>query len=116
MSKQPDSILKVLEAVDQKFDSADKWTKGHYARDAEGNRCPENVGSCHCIVGCVIAVSPSKSFSGIASDVGRATINYLASMVREGDSCKLTEWNDAPSRTFQDIKELLHQAKSRLSK
>lgn len=109
-----ETILEVIEAVDQKLDSPDKWTKGAYARYADGSKCTEHDPSacCHCLIGAVISVSPHPNYQRLASDSGCDALNYLCSLL--GIDPAIQDWNDHPSRTFADIKSLLKNAKESL--
>lgn len=123
------TILEVLNAVDEKFSSPDKWTKGAYACDANGKSCMESnvTAACYCLVGCVIAVDPDPKYENLLSDLGRLTIKYLEKIAMENFSYNPTHpldsyikrafylWNDAPERTFADVKNLLKVAKENLS-
>lgn len=95
------SIYDVSRAVDKKLDTPAKWTKGAYARLADGigvyETCPDAAS--YCLVGCIRSLCPGP----LASE----TISYLEKIA---ECTSLISWQDHPNRTFLDIKTLLHRA------
>lgn len=108
---KPTTILEVLEAVDQKLSSSDKWTQGKYAKDNLGYGVTENspMAVCHCLVGAIISVTEMPNMQGIADKIGDDTIIFLGNMI--GDAAY--RWNDEPDRTFEEVKNLLKRAKEK---
>lgn len=106
------TIRDVLLAVDQKLSDESKWTKGWYAKDKDGMKCweksPDAV--CHCLIGAIVAVTTvAVKGPAIASDIGSKTIKFLH-VLSPYTNKTLHEWNDAPERTFQDVKNLIAKA------
>jgi|ERR1019366_1235658 hypothetical protein len=114
------TILDVINAVDEKFSSEDKWTKGVYARNADGNKVIETYPGavCWCLDGCVISLTAELQYpaASITSKLGSDVLSYFQKKIYKKFSMSLIHlWNDAPERTFQDIKNLLTECKKELS-
>jgi len=120
------TVLAVIEEMDRRFSSEDKWTQSAYARRADGVKCEElhPEAFCHCLVGQAIAVAPDRVYSGytaVLNSVGNEAVSFLLALAKKLPLSKekaswiinLSDWNDAPSTTFQDVKDLLKLAKSR---
>jgi len=72
------------------------WTQKTYARSADGDsvayNSPEAV--CWCSIGAICAVDISR--------VGERAMNILADAIEVAPS-RLTEWNDAPERSQDEV-------------
>lgn len=81
------------------IDKPEKWTKGAFARDANGYRATTNFKEavCYCIHGAL-----GVAYDGI----------YTAEAERIRRRLGLTNlvgWNDAPERTWQEVYNLLKE-------
>lgn len=122
-----ETILDVINAVDEKFSSEDKWIKGAYAKKSKFGMVVSELhpeATCWCLDGAVMCVSPTEasiqraSLGGtIANKIGTDTLIYLTRKIRNIYGCveMRNVWNDASERTFQDIKNLLAECKKELS-
>jgi hypothetical protein len=115
------TILDVINAVDEKFSSEDKWTKGSYAKDANGNKVGElhPNATCWCLDGCIISLTAELPYpsASIANKLGKNTLDYLQKILENNFNSQVYMrhlWNDAPERTFADIKNLLAECKKEL--
>lgn len=115
LAAKPETIFDVLEAVDAKLSSEDKWTKEHYARTSNGTKCSEDspLAVCYCIVGATIAASPDAKYPCLASEAGTNTLSFMTLLLKEEGETSITKWNDAFERTFLDVKRFLNRAKDR---
>lgn len=106
------TILEVLEAVDVKLDSPERWTQLAYARDVNEKRVAENHPNacCWCLVGAVISVSEDPDHTGIADAAGNLTLEFLSKQV---PTIFLHQWNDHPDRTFFEVKNFITSAKEK---
>lgn len=97
------AILRDLEALDTLFSHPSTWTQEVYARDAKGRPASSlrPTEACSwCFMGALMKV-------GASSD----TIAFLSILIPMG----ISAWNDAPGRTFADIKNLIKQAKEKIN-
>ena len=80
------------------LDSPEKWTRGWYARDAEGTACiaEDHKAACWCLLGAIRVCYPDFE-ERIAVEC----------QVRQHIGPFVDVWNDAPNRTFEDIRELV---------
>lgn len=106
------TILEVLEAVDAKLDSPEKWTKGWNAKNNIGQRVTENspAACCWCLVGAVVSISGDLIRIEIADNIVSKTLNFLK--IQSGETF-LYNWNDLPSRTFSEVKSFISIAKEK---
>ena len=76
-----------------------KWTRGTYARNASGQRCPPKSAEavCFCAVGAIDRVYSAHSNAE----------NRLDEAVRELGYDSIVYWNDTPKRTFAEVRDLL---------
>ncbi len=84
--------------VKELLDSPEKWTQRANARDS--HNLPVNPecdhAACWCLIGAIIRCYPLGS-----SDVVRR--------VDRNVGCYVNNWNDAPERTFDDVKQLVEE-------
>jgi hypothetical protein len=96
-----------IRAVKALLDAPEKWTKGAYARDANGISCSWKYNKsavCWCISGaCSVIIPYTLDWHRRASRLERELEKYLPLL-------ELVEWNDAPERTFEDIHNVLNAA------
>jgi hypothetical protein len=87
-----------LRAMLALYSEPENWTQGTYARDHQGNpKSPESEEACSwCLSGAGYCV-PGDPWPRIA---------FLRSLI----GGPLTNWNDAPERTFEDVIALLDKA------
>lgn len=78
------------------------WTQGAYWRDEFDRSCPPLDATCMCLAGAAIVVGvPGESFRSIE----RLTVELKFNKPSE-----LQAWNDAPGRTFEQVKLRLEAA------
>lgn len=84
----------------QLLDKPEKWIKGSLARTADGNSIyPESLAAVSwCLGGCLIRLYPTKTCEELAE---------LAGFPSWG---KLVDYNNAPERTFADVRAKLLEA------
>ena len=93
--------------VKELFSDESRWTRFRMARTPDGEGClPDNPdASCWCLLGaievCYSCYAGSTHFS-ILYDKIVQDLNLV------GDSFIL-EWNDAPERTFEEVKQLVER-------
>lgn len=92
--------------VAELLDSPEKWTKGAIARDENGDDSiweHDSKARCWCLTGAVFLCYGCPSFS-----VLEKLENILAD---EGfGDCEVSTWNDAPERTFEDVRRVIEKA------
>lgn len=92
-------VREVIRKVrDEVLTSEERWTKDENARDAAGNKVypRDQEAVCWCLNGAFIAIRAS---TWLALDV--------FDPLTGGD---FLAWNDAPERTFADVRQLLDRA------
>jgi len=79
-----------------------KWTNGMFARDARGRSMnPRDAeASCWCLIGAVLRCYGTNVNRCIAS------LNRL----KESIGPDVEAWNDAPERTFADVRRVIEEA------
>ncbi len=97
-----------------------KWTKGVYARNADGAGVSSNAETAvsWCLLGalnhCYNSGELPKSLREAETAIYQALLtlpDVAAEMQLFGDSMpNPARWNDAPGRTFADVKRLVEQA------
>lgn len=90
-------LLAILQKVDQQvFTSPEKWTKGSCARTKNGNPVWSYSGyaACFCLVG---------AFRRVKAPETDSVLELLTGL----PSDRIADYNDAPRRTFADIKKRL---------
>jgi len=92
--------MKILDVLS----SEDKWTKGFYAKDAEGHPVETyHPDACSfCLVGAVLVCGPSSS--------ERNTIMKALYQALTGSYGEVPKFNDDPETTFEDIVSLVKEA------
>ncbi len=75
----------------------EKWTQGWSARQADGTECNSTMDGavCWCLYGAIKECYPLDD-----PDVTSKIANAIG-------TCNITYWNDAPGRTFDDIRQLV---------
>lgn len=93
--------------------SPDKWTKGTYARDADGHAwCEDDEAVCFCVSGALqhahklSFLDPDHEDHGAVRD---AILTLYPSRVRDSLST-IPTFNDHPETTYDDILAVLHHA------
>ncbi len=77
-----------------------KWTKGVNARDSSGNpiSCLSDKATCFCLVGATFKCNGDESPDKVYKVMDKISDEIKFS---------ISEWNDAPERTFQEVKDLV---------
>lgn len=88
--------------IKELFSGPEKWTKGHNAREADGTETftHDQSARCWCLWGALI-----KCYHGLSEETSR--ISYLLQATIPGG--KVSQWNDAPERTFAEVKALVEK-------
>jgi len=98
-------MLKVRELLSDES----KWTKGTYARNSENIRvyATSLEASRWCLVGAL-----RKCYPGFGEDYYEAQRKIENTLGHSIHSfvCYLPDWNDAPERTFKEVKDLVNKA------
>ena len=85
------------------------WTQGAYARDNRGS-CVEvesPAASCFCLSGALRRAHANLGYDSFSSYAANAATLYLA---EAGAGRSIPAWNDAPSRTKDDVLKLVDRA------
>jgi hypothetical protein len=90
-----------IRAVMALLDTPEKWVKGAFARDVNGDQTPSRgtYAVCWCLTGACIAVT-----TDISSE------RHLLHAIGKYTEHRTISWNDAPERTFEDIHAILNKA------
>lgn len=100
------NTLETLRAMDALFSSPKKWRQGYYAYDAIGRMVePRDNHACGwCLMGAAFRVlGARKTADHVATQTNRA-------LHKAGAIPSVPVWQDAPERTFADVKDLLARA------
>lgn len=102
------TVLEVLNAMDDKFSTPETWTQRAFARDSEGSSVWEfsREATCWCVSGCLMMLTEVDR-SGILNQIGAD----VRSLLERQTLVSIPKWNDREERTFQDVKDLLAAAK-----
>jgi hypothetical protein len=95
--------------VRELLDSEEKWTKRLYARDASGASVSPNDDKavCWCLIGAIRYCYPDR-----VHGVFERVENHLRGKgaLKIDELCiGASEWNDAPKRTFEEVKQLVDE-------
>lgn len=98
----------IINEVDDRLDTPDKWVQGKYATDKNGKSIVSGSKDAvrWCLSGAINACVVEGGEDAISK--GRA-YNLLSNMLPE----PLENWNDDPTTNFQDVKSLLKLAKKK---
>jgi hypothetical protein len=92
--------------IKELYSGPEKWTKGVLARNAEGKQVDikHPTAECFCIIGAL-----KKCY---ASNIDDMQFQFaVAKIITElGPIDSLASWNDAPERTFEEVKALVERA------
>ena len=94
-------VARVLRAARERIATPERWTQGEYARDAYGEKMPENDFSgayCWCSIG---AIRGDSAFN-VSPEIQDAE-DLLARVIGERTAFKLPDWNDATDRTHAEV-------------
>lgn len=88
------------------LDSPEKWIQGKLAADSNGNTVTSlSVDSCRwCIVGSIIKCYGCNEFGDDRYAVANRISDHLSLYPLD-----ISKWNDAPERTFEDIRKLVEE-------
>lgn len=86
----------ILIAARALIEAPERWTKGEFARNKEGEKCHANsdAASCYCMEGAILSQSGKWPLKARACAILRAS---LASAIT------IPVWNDAPERTHAEV-------------
>lgn len=98
--------------VRELLDSPEKWTKGAIARDSKGNLVSYNSPNavCFCLLGAIYKCYASDKMNPdkMNPDKLPLEIRKLIGSLLNLRSDSISYFNDAPKRTFEDIKNLVN--------
>lgn len=99
--------LDALNRLDNLFDTEEKWTKGAWARDRDGDKVDSRSEKAYsfCFRGGIDHITRSPTV--------RNELLYTVRKFLDGQIIT-TIWNDDDSRTFADIKEVIGKAKAKV--
>lgn len=89
--------------IKELLSAPEKWTQGAFCKTADGRDCGRVEAVCFCLKGAmqVCYIAPQKR-----------TMIYekMAAVLPEAEGiCRIVAWNDAPERTFEEVKELVER-------
>ena len=98
--------------VKQLLSTKSKWTKLACARDKKNMECPVNDPSAvkYCLEGAIIKCYQTGEERNRVENLIRRALRMSEvefSMFKPIYDGRITYWNDAPKRTFKDIKKLI---------
>jgi hypothetical protein len=105
-------LLSDLDALDALLSDESKWTKYTVAEDASGDDCEaySSRAVCWCLEGAAVHVTVSNWSEFPKSEALREALRDTMGV------SNLADWNDAPERTFADIKSLIATTRERVAK
>lgn len=103
------NTLETLKAMDALLDSPERWTVGKLARDVDGQTVkPNSAHACQwCLSGAAMNVLRADQAASWSDLVFEEVCGLLS---RIAGTYPIPEWNDAPNRTFAEVKDLLARA------
>ena len=87
----------------EKLSDESKWTKGYYAKDDKGRHILET----HPDAVCWCAEGAINFVYGTDGALRSEAICKLEKVIPVQDGNWLARWNDAPERTFAEVRDLL---------
>src|ERR1700686_449534 len=96
--------LAIVRKIKEILSSPEKWTQGYIAKDTHGKAVStkdENA-VCFCLIGATRKADP---------DFHYMTAHVFMPVRIEFATRGISTWNDDPERTYEDIEELLKDAK-----
>lgn len=101
---EQDAIV-LLEDLDRLFDTPDKWTKGAFAREADGRAVTtiNTRATCWCFMGGLERVCFERYHD-------RVVANVLYKIGATIGLNSIPGWNDRATTTFEDVKAVIHGA------
>lgn len=95
-------LIEALDRLDALFSDESKWTQGEFARDVkqEHVRSLAPAAVCWCILGGLSRAEAGYVILELQATIGHNMLAY---------------WNDAPERTFADVKKLIADTRARLA-
>ena len=102
MSEQDQGVLDVLKAARELISVPERWTQGHFARDASGNLVNSSnpAAVCWCVYGATMAAARRVG----TTTEGAAEADRALEETFGGDDLDI--WNDAPGRTHAEVLDL----------
>lgn len=91
--------------IKELYSSPDKWTKDWFARDKNGDKVPlsDREATCFCLAGAI-----ERCYPATALEVSYRIETYLKNKGELNHNVRTyVQWNDVPSRTFEDVKTLV---------
>lgn len=89
------NIMRTLAEARMKITAPERWTRGEYARDGDGNPCaPNDINACcWCSMGAIEAVADNPDDGHMAMEFLGFASTYLF----------LHQWNDDPETSHSDV-------------
>lgn len=102
-------ILDTLIAVDELLDGPNKWSKGEYAVDEDGDKVliSSPKACAFCLVG---AIERTLHQTEDTSDQAALTSYRTQAVIRDITGCGVVVYNDRRDTTFESIKSTLQKA------
>lgn len=99
------TTLEILRGMRELLADEKRWTKGVFARDADGMAtCPVyGEASCFCIAGAARMITNDRAY-------GTGLNAWRARVLEAARARSLGEWNDAPERTHAEVLAALDKA------
>lgn len=123
------TTFEILKAARELLSDEKRWTKGRYARDAQGNPTPTHAvdAVCWCPEGALVKFSAAEKDASINSIIVDEALlgafRAVAATSAEYDEIpgvifqsQLWPWNDAPERTHAEVLQRFDDAIIRLSR
>lgn len=91
--------------IKELLSAPEKWTQGAFCKTADGRDCGRVEAVRFCLKGAMqqTCIAPFRQ---------KRTMIYekMAAVLPEaGGICRIVAWNDAPERTFEEVKELVER-------
>lgn len=102
-------LIAALNRLDALFRDESKWTQFEAYRNKRGEPCRRIADAVSfCLLGGVFTAA-LESYDSVCSELHRTAL-----LGPSEDNKLLSKWNDAPERTFADVKRLIADTRARL--
>jgi hypothetical protein len=103
----PRNALQLLKEANEVLASEANWTKRAFAKDKDGHTCStyDNGAVQFCLIGAV-----TRRFMKDGPHRNYDAYHEAEDAIRKFTNKGVTSWNDAPERTFAEVKQVLADA------